>query len=164
VAQAAMIGNPVSMPRVIHLVNRYNLASGRQNVFFVDVPEQAIMDCQIQANRQGHIACTHGGECLAGLLAAKAKGYVSETETAVLDSTAHALKFAGFQDMYFTSGFPAEFEIQPDPALKNLPELIRPDTVATFPAPGAPLSGEAFDTFVKGVSEEIAARLDLKPA
>ena len=29
VAQAAMIGNPVSMPRVIHLVNQYNQAAGR---------------------------------------------------------------------------------------------------------------------------------------
>jgi len=164
VAQAAMIGNPVSMPRVIHLVNRYNLSSGRQNVFFVDVPEQAIMDCQIQANRQGHIACTHGGECLAGLLAAKAKRYVSENETAVLDSTAHALKFAGFQDMYFSDGFPAEFEIVPDPTLKNLPELVRPETVPKFPAPGAPLTGEAFDTFVKEVSQAIASRLGLKPS
>ncbi|MCK7510692.1 MAG: hypothetical protein MZV70_45945, partial [Desulfobacterales bacterium] len=28
-AQAAMIGNPVSMPRVIHLVERYNQTAGR---------------------------------------------------------------------------------------------------------------------------------------
>jgi threonine synthase len=33
VAQAAMIGNPVSMPRVIHLVDRYNRAAGRPGSF-----------------------------------------------------------------------------------------------------------------------------------
>ena len=39
-----MIGNPVSMPRVIHLVERYNATAGRERVFFVDVSEQDIMD------------------------------------------------------------------------------------------------------------------------
>ena len=71
VAQAAMIGNPVSMPRVIHLVDQYNQVAGRQLVYFVEVMEQAIMDWQLQANRNGHVACTHGGESLAGLAAAR---------------------------------------------------------------------------------------------
>src|SRR5210317_1011431 len=35
VAQAAMIGNPVSMPRVIHLVEKYNQLADRQRVFFI---------------------------------------------------------------------------------------------------------------------------------
>ena len=34
VAQAAMIGNPVSMPRVIQLERRYNDLSEKKNVFF----------------------------------------------------------------------------------------------------------------------------------
>ena len=72
VAQAAMIGNPVSMPRVIHLVERYNETAGRQRVFFSAVAEQQIMDWQLTANRNGHVACTHGGEALAGLVAARA--------------------------------------------------------------------------------------------
>ncbi len=76
VAQAAMIGNPVSMPRVIHLVDRYNQVAGRPRVFFVEVAEQDIMDWQLTANRNGHIACTHGGESLAGLAVALKKGYV----------------------------------------------------------------------------------------
>ena len=41
---------------------RYNQTAGAQRVFFVEVPEQAIMDWQLWANRNGHIACTHGGE------------------------------------------------------------------------------------------------------
>jgi threonine synthase len=68
VAQAAMIGNPVSMPRVIQLVKTYNEKAGRQAVFFAEVQEQAIMDWELTANRNGHIACTQGGETLAGLV------------------------------------------------------------------------------------------------
>ncbi|MFZ3047329.1 MAG: threonine synthase [Desulfatirhabdiaceae bacterium] len=163
VAQAAMIGNPVSMPRVIHLVNRYNQVAGKQNVFFVHVTEQSIMDWQIKANRNGHIACTHGGECLAGLIVARGKGYVTSDDIAVLDSTAHALKFSGFQDMYFNQGFPTEFEIVPNPDLINLPVLVQPESVHRFPAPGKPLDATDFVQFVSGVSREIAKQLQLDP-
>ncbi len=160
VAQAAMIGNPVSMPRVIQLVEHYNQLAGCQRVHFVQVAEQEIMDWQLRANRNGHIACTHGGECLAGLKRAVAQGLANKTETAVIDSTAHALKFAGFQDLYFSNQFPAEFEVAPQPALMNAPIYIHPSDLAQVPAPGRPLSGDLFDRFVQAVSREIA--LDLK--
>ncbi|MBI5552533.1 MAG: threonine synthase [Desulfobacterales bacterium] len=160
VAQAAMIGNPVSMPRVIQLVEQYNARAGCQRVHFVQVAEQEIMDWQLQANRNGHIACTHGGECLAGLKRAVEMGLADKTETAIIDSTAHALKFAGFQDLYFSDRFPAEFEVAPQPALMNAPIYIHPSDLAQVPAPGRPLSGEAFDSFVQAVSRDIA--LDLK--
>jgi threonine synthase len=162
VAQAAMIGNPVSMPRVIHLVELYNDMSGRQNVFFVEVAEQAIMDWELLANRNGHIACTHGGESLAGLVAAKKDGIIGENDVAVIDSTAHALKFSGFQDMYFQNSFPEEFKITPDPCLINAPVLVHPKDLEKVPAPGKPLQGVEFEQFVKRVSEEIAEALDLK--
>ena len=67
VAQAAMIGNPVSMPRVIELVKTYNRTAGEKRVFVVQVTEQEIMDAMMIANRNGNIACTQGGETLAGL-------------------------------------------------------------------------------------------------
>ena len=111
-AQAAMIGNPVSMPRVIHLERLYSRLAGRQRVFFVEVTEQEIMDWELIANRRGHIACTHGGECLAGLVAAGNAGLVANRETAVIDSTAHALKFSGFQDMYFQGAFPKSTKLR----------------------------------------------------
>jgi threonine synthase len=88
------------------------------------VTEQQFMDAMILANRHGHIACTQGGECLAGLLQARALGLVAEGERALLDATAHSLKFAGFQDMYFNNAFPPEYGITPDPALANKPELL----------------------------------------
>jgi len=162
VAQAAMIGNPVSMPRVISLVKKYNRMAGEQKVFVVEVTEQAIMDWQLIANRNGHVACTHGGECLAGLVAARANGIMGKNISAVLDSTAHALKFSGFQDMYFQDTFPAEYEITPKSELANRPELINPHDLGTVPQPGKPLSGEALKRFVTRVAEEIADRLELK--
>ena len=98
VAQAAMIGNPVSFPRVRNLVEKFEALGGRFDV--VQVTEQAIMDSMILANRHGHIACTQGGESFAGMLKAQELGLLGENEFCVLDSTAHALKFAGFQNMY----------------------------------------------------------------
>ena len=162
VAQAAMIGNPVSMPRVIHLVERYNSAAGGERVFFIDVPEQDIMDWELTANKNGHIACTHGGESLAGLVSARQQGMVSSDDVAIVDSTAHALKFMGFQELYFGAQFPPEYGITSNPELINAPVYLRPEGLERFPAAGAPLEGEDFKRFVNIVSEEIAAALKLK--
>jgi threonine synthase len=162
VAQAAMIGNPVSMPRVIHLVERYNQLAGRQSVFFIEVAEQAIMDWEIIANRNGHIACTHGGESLAGLVEAVQRGITGKDDIAVVKSTAHALKFAGFQEMYFEQQFPPEFNIKPQPELINTPAYIHPKNLKRVPAPGKPLSEKDFKVFIDRVSEEIAGLLGLK--
>ncbi len=163
VAQAAMIGNPVSMPRVIHLVKRYNHAAGSQRVAFVEVTEQAIMDWQLTANRHGHIACTHGGESLAGLGIALDEGFVESGETAIVDSTAHALKFSGFQDMYFSNQFPEGFAVVPDPTLVNQPRYVRPRHLKKVPEPGKPLAPDALTAFVDAVSQQIADDLGLKP-
>lgn len=161
VAQAAMIGNPVSMPRVISLVQQYNERSGHQNVFFISVPEQEIMDAQLRANRNGHIACTHGGETLAGLIRAKKAGWITENETAIIDSTAHALKFSGFQEMYFEDRMPEEYQVQPKAALRNAPRFIRPESLKEVPAPGKPLTGEAFQNFVEETADAVAEDLGL---
>jgi len=164
VAQAAMIGNPVSMPRVIHLVEKYNQTAGRKRIYVAEVTEQQIMDWQLTANRNGHVICTHGGECLAGLVSAKQRGLLEPHESVVLDSTAHALKFSGFQEMYFEDSFPPEYGITPKPELINSPELIRPADLEAVPEPGKPLSGAALDTFVARMAREIAEILDLKKA
>jgi threonine synthase len=163
VAQAAMIGNPVSMPRVIRLVNSYNEMAGRQRIHFIQVSEQAIMDWHLQANQNGHIACTHGGECLAGLKQAVDQGIADPSAEAVIDSTAHALKFAGFQDMYFENRFPPEFEVTPNPDLINAPVYVHPEKLDQVPAPGRPLFGAAFDRFVREVTRTIAEDLSLTP-
>ena len=162
VAQAAMIGNPVSMPRIIHLVDAYNELAGEQKIYVVQVKEQDIMDWELKANRNGHIACTHGGESLAGFVKARELGYVADNEIAVIDSTAHAIKFSGFQDMYFNSSFPDEFEVTAKSALVNAPAYVHPEHLKKVPLPGKPLSEKDMENFIQAVSEEIAARLNLK--
>jgi threonine synthase len=162
VAQAAMIGNPVSMPRVIMLVEAYNSLAGKERVFFLEVKEQAIMDWQITANRHGHIICTHGGECLAGLDVAVKKGIVTKKETAVLNSTAHSIKFSGFQDMYFENRLYNEYGIFSDKSLVNLPVLVHPKNLKKVPAQGKPLKEDDFKIFLNSVSDRIAELLELQ--
>jgi len=163
VAQAAMIGNPVSMPRVIEIVKRYNATSGQQNVFFVQVTEQAIMDWQLTANQNGHITCTQGGECLAGLVSASAHKIVTKDETAILDATAHAIKFSEFQDLYFKKQIPDSYGIQSDPGFINLPELVLPDNPDCVPSQENRLEKKEFKNFVQEISGKIAKKLNLQP-
>ncbi|MBU0515422.1 MAG: threonine synthase [Proteobacteria bacterium] len=160
VAQAAMIGNPVSMPRVIRLVREYNQRAGQKRVNVVQVTEQAIMDNMLLANRNGHIVCTQGGECLAGLRRAHADGVLSAGEEAVLDATAHALKFADFMQMYFDDAFDPAFGITPREELKNRPESIAPEVEC--PAPGRPLEDEKFRAFVEATAAMVARKLGLR--
>jgi threonine synthase len=162
VAQAAMIGNPVSMPRVIELAERYERAAGTRRVYVEEVSEQSIMDWQLTANRNGHVACTHGGESLAGLVEARRKGYVDADEVAVLDSTAHALKFAGFQELYFNGCLPPEYGVRSDPAMINRPVRIQPQVGVPCPGPGAPLEGEALRQFVAAMARAVADALVLE--
>jgi threonine synthase len=122
VAQAAMIGNPVSFPRVKNLVEKFEGLGGCFDV--VQVTEQAIMDAMILANRYGHIACTQGGESFAGMLKAQECGLLAPEEFSVLDSTAHALKFAGFQNSYFEDSFPEEYGVKACADLVNHPQLL----------------------------------------
>ena len=162
VAQAAMIGNPVSMPRVVEMVRRYDEAAGERRVFVVQVREQEIMDAMIVANRNGNIVCTQGGESMAGFSKAMEAGIVGLDEIGVLDSTAHMLKFLGFQEMYFEDTFDPDYGITPRADLKNAPSLVKPEGVARFPEPGQPLAGEDLDRFVRETALEIARVLGLE--
>lgn len=127
VAQAAMIGNPVSFPRVRALAERYEKVQGRGSFQVVQVEEQAIVEGMLLANQNGHIACTQGGECLAGMIRAKELGLLDKDETAVLDAIAHALKFSGFQEMYFSDSFPPEYNISPRKEFINHPVRVLSD-------------------------------------
>jgi threonine synthase len=150
VAQAAMIGAPVSMPRVIRLVAEYHRRAGTGGVAVVQVSEQEIMDSMLLANRHGHIACTQGGESLAGFRVALQEGLLARHETAVLDATAHHLKFIGFQQMYFEDTFPPEFEVTPKPKYQNRPQLLTPKT-------------DRPEEKTMDLAGQIAALLDLTP-
>ena len=103
-----------------------------------------------------------GGEALAGLVEANQLGITGPNDIAVIKSTAHALKFAGFQEMYFEQQFPPEFNIKPDSDLINVPVYVQPKDFERLPEPGKPLSGDDFKVFVRRMSDEIAGLLDLK--
>ncbi len=162
VAQAAMIGNPVSMPRVVELVEEYNRCAGRKRIHVVQVTEQEIMDAMIIANRNGNIACTQGGESLAGLKKAVQGGITEANDVGVVDSTAHILKFSMFQEMYFNNSFGPEFHVTPKSELKNAPIQVRSPKVTRYPAQGKPLSKEDMQVFVREMAAEISELLGLK--
>ncbi|MGV8075292.1 MAG: threonine synthase [Syntrophobacteraceae bacterium] len=162
VAQAAMIGNPVSMPRVMRLVDQYRALAGEESVRIVEVSEQEIMDAMLTANRNGHIACTQGGECLAGLHRAVRNKIIDENRTAVLDATAHALKFAGFQEKYFTNTFEPEFEVAPRNELQNAPYPVQLPQGTPCPGQGKQLDPAEFQSFVECAAGAVSELLGLK--
>ena len=120
VAQAAMIGDPVSFPKVRQLVREH--FEGR--FFVVRVTEQEIMEGMLTANHHGHVVCTQGGESIAGLKKAVDEGLVDRSHSLVVDSTSHQLKFSEFQRMYFEDSFPKGYEVVPEERLQNAPVSI----------------------------------------
>ena len=124
----------------------------------VEVSEQEIMDGMLTANRNGHIACTQGGESLAGIRRAVEQKKVPGNRVAVLDATAHALKFATFQEKYFADRFEPEFEVNPKPELQNAPHLIAPPDDVPRPLPGKHLEADALSRFVEYTAGAIAER------
>ncbi len=153
VAQAAMIGNPVSFPRVRYLVERYEQQGGPGAFQVVEVTEQAIIEGMLLANRHGHIACTQGGECLAGLLRARELGLVEPDAVAILDATAHALKFADFQTMYFEGTLPPHYGITPRPELTNAPRAVLDEATKTSLSPAE---------YTRAAAEQVVALLGLR--
>lgn len=117
VAQAAMIGNPVSFPKVRRLVEEHY----GDRFQCVTVTEQEIMDSMLVVNRHGHVVCTQGGEAVAGLRRALRDGTLEPRGTFVCDSTSHQLKFAGFQEAYFAGSLDPAHGIKPKPELVNRP-------------------------------------------
>ncbi|HGY11647.1 MAG TPA: threonine synthase, partial [Desulfobacterales bacterium] len=101
-------------------------------------------------------------ECLAGLVQAVKQNIVTKKETAILDATAHAIKFSEFQDLYFKSKLPKEYKIDSDPNNINLPALILPDNSDIVPSQTNRLKEKEFQLFVNDISHKIAERLNLK--
>ncbi len=117
VAQAAMIGDPVSFPKVKKLVDEHY-----KDIFFcVDLEEKEIMEGMLEANRHGHVVCTQGGESIAGLKKAVSQGMVNKSQNVIVNSTSHQLKFSNFQEMYFNDSFPEEYEVKSKNRLVNKP-------------------------------------------
>jgi threonine synthase len=160
VAQAAMIGDPVSFPRLSKFASDYELAAGGPSFFVVEVDEEAIMEGMLLANRRGLPICTQGGECLAGLKQALKQGLIAPSETAVLDSTAHALKFIDFQNAYFDDNLKTQYGISAKAAFKNHPQSLSLEG-APLPDPDRTLLAREKEAFVEAAASEIASALGL---
>jgi len=152
VAQAAMIGNPVSMPRVISVVKEYNEKSIKKAVQVISVTEQEIMDHQIKANRNGHIICTQGGMAFAGMVYGLKNDLINGADEIILDSTAHELKFSNFEDLYNNNSFKKEYNIQADSSLINQTHLLK----------RTGKDGEKYDSSIKNAANKIAIELGLE--
>ncbi len=159
VAQAAMIGDPVSFPRVKKIVEAYNLAAKEERFGVVQVCEQDIMENMLLANRNGLTVCTQGGEGLAGLRAALACGLVSPGEKVVVDSTAHALKFADFIQGYFDDNLREGYGVESRPEMVNRPQDISPSGVKL---PGQFENSDEKAAYVAAAAQDVAKALGLK--
>ncbi|MEA3223857.1 MAG: threonine synthase [Thermodesulfobacteriota bacterium] len=126
VAQAAMIGDPVSFPKVKQLVEGYF----SDRFYTISVTETEIMEGMLTANRHGHPVCTQGGESVAGLKRAISAGMINKTKRFVVDSTSQQLKFATFQQMYFNDSFDSAYGIKTKDELKNRPISMEADPTA----------------------------------
>jgi threonine synthase len=126
VAQAAMIGDPVSFPRVKKLVEEH--FDGK--FYTIAVTEEEIMEGMLIANRHGHAVCTQGGESIAGLKKAISEGLISNAHRFVVDSTSSQLKFSTFQQMYFTDTIDPVYGIKTKNELKNNPISMDADSSA----------------------------------
>jgi threonine synthase len=115
-----MIGNPVSFPKVSHLVEEHF----NERFVAVQVSEQEIIEGMLITNRHGHVVCTQGGESIVGLKKGIEMGLVKPDHRVVVDSTSHQLKFAGFQQMYFEDSFPEGYDIRPREELQNRPVAL----------------------------------------
>lgn len=124
VAQAAMIGNPVSFPKVRQLVE----GPFKERFLAVRVSETEIMEGMLFTNKNGHVVCTQGGEAIAGLRKASREGILPEgLRKVVVNSTSHQLKFSNFQRAYFEGTFPPEFEVAVREELRNRPVKLPAD-------------------------------------
>jgi hypothetical protein len=71
------------------------------------------------------------------------------------------MKFSGFQDLYFADKLQADFHIQAEDNLINVPIYLHPNTLDKVPAPGKPLMDNDLKVFVQTMAEAIANDLDL---
>jgi threonine synthase len=88
-------------------------------------------------------------------------GIIEKDDIVVLDATAHMLKFAGFQQMYFENRFPPEFDITPKESLRNAPRLVQPKGLDAIPNAEKPLKGKDFEHFVQQTAKAVAEELKL---
>ena len=115
VASAIQIGNPVSAPKAVDALKRYD-----------GVVEQAseveIAEACAEADRTGLFNCPHTGVALVALNKLIANGTIRKSDRVVVISTAHGLKFADFKIRYHEARL-----VDVEPQLSNPPIELAAD-------------------------------------
>ncbi len=114
-ASAIQIGNPVSIRRAIHTLQRFN-------GLVEEATEQELADESALADRTGMFNCPHTGVALAALRKLVDRGIIGPDQRVVVISTAHGLKFADQKAGYHTGTLPAVH-----PTHGNRPVELDPD-------------------------------------
>ena len=112
-ASAIQIGDPVSWPRAVKVLQGFNGAVD-------DATEEELSDAAAEADREGAFACPHTGVALAVTAKLARSGVITTGSRVVVISTAHGLKFPAFKSGYHATGG----------AWANPPQVIPPDAGA----------------------------------
>ena len=114
-ASAIQIGDPVSMPKAIRALNRFD-------GIVEQASEAELADAAARADRTGMFNCPHTGVALACLEKLAKRGEIERDARVVVVSTAHGLKFTEFKTRYHEGklDFPSEqanrpYEMGSDP-------------------------------------------------
>jgi threonine synthase len=92
-ASAIRIGNPVSFPKAVDALKRYNGVAE-------SVSEDKLADAAARGDLEGFYHCPHTGVALGALEQLVEKGTIEKGSRVVVVSTAHGLKFSEFKTGY----------------------------------------------------------------
>jgi threonine synthase len=96
-ASAIQIGDPVSWPRAVRVLQQFGGVVG-------DATEQELSDAAAEADLEGAFACPHTGVALAVTQKLAREGVLARGSSVVVVSTAHGLKFPEFKSGYHAPG------------------------------------------------------------
>ena len=118
-ASAIRIGSPVSWPRA-------QKALRATNGMVTSIGETELLTVSNEMDHAGFFACPHTATAMGGIKALAHAGLIGKTDSVVVVSTAHGLKFSE-QKVDFHEGRPFVPEMTMDPSLegyRNIPEEL----------------------------------------
>ena len=110
-ASAIQIGNPVSYPKAVDAIRRYD-------GIVEQASESEIAEEAARADRTGLFNCPHTGVALAATRKLVERGTIRSSDRVVVISTAHGLKFVDFKVRYHEMRLEDIESRDPNPALE----------------------------------------------
>ena len=115
-ASAIQIGDPVSYPRAVRALKKFN-------GIVEEATEDELANAAGRADRQGMFTDPHTGVALAALIKLAERGDIKKREKVVIVSTAHGLKFSEFKTGYNSGKLDGVSSLY-----ENEPVKLSPDT------------------------------------